>query len=217
MRQKKIKAVLFDMDGTLIDTEKYYQKVWPEALAHFGYEMTPEQPLELRSLGRPYAVEKFKEWYGEDFDYWKVRDYRKKRIEDIIEKKGIQLKRGCNEILQWLRENNIFVSLVTANDKERAERYLKKMGAYEYFDAVVCADMVEKGKPAPDIYEYACNTLNVLPENTIAVEDSPNGIKSAYGAGCNAVMVPDLTEPDENLQKMLYARVDCLLDLKNLF
>ena len=68
MEKKNITAVLFDMDGTLTDTEKFYQKAWPEALAHFGYEMTPEQPLELRSLGRPFAVEEFKEWYGEDFD-----------------------------------------------------------------------------------------------------------------------------------------------------
>ena len=82
--EKKIKAVLFDLDGTLTDTEKYYQSAWPEALKHFGYEMSPEKPLELRSLGRPFVLEKFKEWYGEDVDYWAIRDYRKALVEDIL-------------------------------------------------------------------------------------------------------------------------------------
>ncbi len=214
--EKKYDAVLFDMDGTLTDTEKYYQEAWPKSLNHFGYEMTPEKPLILRSLGRPYAVEQFKEWYGPDFDYWSVRNYRKQLVEDIF-KDGIPLKPGAKEILQWLRDNGVFVALVTANDKERAERYTKKIGLYDYFDAIVCADMVEFGKPAPDIYAYACKELKVEPGRTLAVEDSPNGCTSAYRAGCNVVMVPDLTEPDEELKKMLYARVDKLLDLKSLF
>ncbi|SDB19858.1 haloacid dehalogenase superfamily, subfamily IA, variant 3 with third motif having DD or ED/haloacid dehalogenase superfamily, subfamily IA, variant 1 with third motif having Dx(3-4)D or Dx(3-4)E [Pseudobutyrivibrio sp. YE44] len=214
--EKKFDAVLFDMDGTLTDTEKYYQEAWPKSLAHFGYEMSAEKPLILRSLGRPYAVEQFKEWYGPDFDYWAVRNYRKQMVEEIF-KDGIPLKPGAKEILQWLRDNGVFVALVTANDKDRAERYTKRIGLFEYFDAIVCADMVEFGKPAPDIYAYACKELKVAPENTLAVEDSPNGCTSAYRAGCNVVMVPDLTEPDEELKKMLYARVDKLLDIKKLF
>ena len=211
------KAVLFDMDGTLTDTEKYYQKAWPESLAHFGYEMSAEKPLILRSLGRPYALEQFKEWYGDDFDYWEVRNYRKQLVEGILKETGIPLKPGAKEILKWLRDNGVFVALVTANDKDRAERYIKKIGLFEYFDAIVCADMVEYGKPAPDIYAYACRELNVNPKDTLAVEDSPNGCMSAYGAGCNVVMVPDLTEPDEQLMEKLFARVDTLLDLKQFF
>ena len=77
--------------------------------------------------------------------------------------------------------------------------------------------MVELGKPAPDIYAYACNELGLSPEETFAVEDSPNGVNSAYSAGCNVIMIPDLTEPDEELRGKLYARLDNLLDIKNLF
>ena len=215
--EKKIKAVLFDLDGTLTDTEKYYQSAWPEALKHFGYEMSPEKPLELRSLGRPFVFEKFREWYGEDVDYWAIRDYRKALVEDILKEEGIPLKPGVHETLSWLKEHNIFISLVTANDKERAHRYLKKIGLFDYFNAIICADMVEQGKPAPDIYSYACKELQVNPADTFAVEDSPNGCMSAYRAGCNVIMIPDLSEPDEELQKILYARLDSLMDMKSLF
>ena len=76
--------------------------------------------------------------------------------------------------------------------------------------------MVEYGKPAPDIYAYACEAIGTDPANAFAVEDSPNGIKSAYGAGLNVIMVPDLTGPDEEISGMLYACVDSLADIKDL-
>ena len=204
------------MDGTLTDTEKYYQEAWPKTMEHFGLKMTSEMALSLRSLGRPFVLDLFKEWYGDDVDYWAIREYRKSQMEDILKDRGIPLKKGCKEILSWCKENGIFVSLVTANDKERAHRYLKQIGLFEYFDAIVCADMVKRGKPAGDIYAYACETLGLSPAETFAVEDSPNGVKSAYAAGCNVIMIPDLTEPDEELKKLLYARLDSLFDLKEL-
>ena len=152
-----IHAVIFDLDGTLIDTEKYYRICWPKAVEHFGYTMTDEQALSLRSLGRPYAPEQFREWYGEDFDYEKIRAYRKQLMEECIEENGIALKPGAVEILTYLREHGIITALATANDRERAGRYLKKIGLYEYFDHIVCADMVEHGKSGAG---FPCSTLS---------------------------------------------------------
>ncbi|MBR1670330.1 MAG: HAD family phosphatase [Butyrivibrio sp.] len=213
---RKILAVLFDLDGTLTDTEKYYQIAWPKALRHFGYEVKDGLALEFRSLGRPFAPARFKEIFGEDFVYDKVRGYRKELIEEIIRENGIPLKSGAKEILTYLRQNGILTALVTANDYERASRYLKKIDLFDYFDKIICANMVEQGKPAPDIYAFACRELGLSPDETFAVEDSPNGVTSAYLAGCNVIMVPDLTEPDEELSKKLYKRVDNLIQIKDL-
>lgn len=217
MEQHIADAVIFDLDGTLTDTEKYYKIAWPKAIRHFGYEVDDELVLEFRSLGRPFAVDKFREWFGEDFDYFKVREYRKQLVEELIQEGGIPLKPGAVEILTWLRAKGIKTALATANEYERTERYLKKIGLFEYFDKIICANMVKFGKPAPDIYSFACKELGLDPERTIAVEDSPNGVNSAYGAGCKVVMVPDQTEPDGELNSKLYARVDTLLDIKELF
>ena len=213
----KIKAVIFDLDGTLTDTEKFYQKAWPQALEHFGWEVWPGQALELRSLGRPFAIEKFREWYGDDFDYEEVRNYRKQLIKEILDEQGIPLKPGCREILGFLRERGITTAIATANDLKRTMGYLEKIGIADLFDKVICADMVKQGKPAPDIYAHACRELGLAPSETYAVEDSPNGVRSAYGAGCNVIMIPDLTEPDEELSKMLFRRLDNLMCIAGLF
>ena len=205
-----IQAVIFDMDGTLIDTEKYYRVCWPKALAAFGYHMTDEQVLAMRSLGRPFAIAQLKEWFGEDFDYHAVRETRKAMMEECLDRDGIQLKPGVWELLDVLRERRITAAVATATDLERTERYLKRVGLDSCFDKLICANMVEEGKPSPDIYLYACEQLGLPPEQCMAVEDSPNGVYAAFRAGCKVVMVPDQTQPDEELQKCLYAKVDTL-------
>lgn len=211
-----IDTIIFDMDGTLIDTEKYFRACWPQALAAFGYEMSDEQALSMRSLGRPFAPAHLKEMFGESIDYTQVREKRKELVEACIQEQGIQLKPGVIELLQWLKNNNIRAAIATATDMERTNRYLKMLGIHEYFDQLISATMVKEGKPSPDIYLYACEQLGRKPKECIAVEDSPNGVLSAYRAGCKVVMVPDQTAPDEELKSKLFACVDTLTDIQEL-
>ncbi len=211
-----IDTVIFDMDGTLIDTEKYYRVCWPKALEAFGFSMTDEQALGMRSLGRPFAPEHLRKMFGDSVDYHKVREKRKELVEECIRAEGISLKPGAVELLAWLRERGIRTAIATATDMERTERYLKMLGLYEYFDQLISATMVKEGKPSPDIYLYACEQMNRAPQACIAVEDSPNGVTSAYRAGCKVILVPDQTPPEPELQEMLYACVDTLTDIKGL-
>lgn len=210
-----IKAVIFDLDGTLIDTEKYYRVSWPAAAKHFGYDMSDEQSLLLRSLGQPFAPAQFKEWFGPDCNYEEIKNYRKKLMNDILEKNGIELKPGAMEILNYLKSNGFLTAMATANPYDRTVKYLKQLELYDYFDKIICATMVKEGKPSPDVYDYSCKELNLSPDECIAVEDSPNGVLSAYRAGCKVIMIPDQSQPDEELIRCLYAKCDTLSDIKN--
>lgn len=207
-------AVIFDMDGTLIDTEKYYRIFWKKALAAFGYNMTDEQALSMRSLGRPFAITHLKEMFGEDLDYPAIRSYRCKIMEEYLNQKGIERKPGAIELLRFLQEKKVQTAVATATDLERTRKYLEKAELLSYFNKIISAVMVEKGKPSPDIYLYACQQLKKEPKDCIAVEDSPNGVISAYYAGCKVIMVPDQTQPDRELANMLYAKVNCLEEIK---
>ena len=208
--------VIFDLDGTLIDTEKLYRKYWPMALADYGYELSDERALMLRSLGRPFAPAQFKEWYGEDFDYNLVRKRRKEYVEGYIEKNGVELRSGVKEILEYLKDKKITVAIATATDYERTDKYLNMTGIREYFEHIICATMVEHGKPAPDIYEYACSKLNANPSDCFAVEDAPNGVKSAHAAGLKVIFVADQAPADDSIKEMFYAHLPIISDIKNI-
>ena len=211
-----IDTIVFDLDGTLIDTEKLYRKYWPMALADYGYNLTDEMALSLRSLGRPFAPEQFKKWFGEDFDYYKVRDRRKEYVKNHIAANGIDLKPGVVRLLDYMDSHNITSAIATATDIERTTSYLKSVGLEGRFEKIVCATMVEKGKPAPDIYRYVLEQLNCDPDTVLAVEDAPNGVISAYEAGLKVIFVPDQTDVDDSIKDKIFARcerIDDIIDL----
>lgn len=210
-----IKAILFDMDGTLVDTEKYYRVFWAKALEHFGYHMTDEQALSMRSLGFPYGAQHLKELFGPEVDYQKVREQRKILMEPVLEKNGVEVKKGAIELLTYLQKAGIVRVVVTASSVKRAEDILGRCGLLSYFDRLISAKDMKRGKPAPDVYIYACEQLGLEPQECIAVEDSPNGVQSAYRAGCRVIMVPDQTEPDEELCELLYAKAESLDRIKD--
>ncbi|MBO4290555.1 MAG: HAD family phosphatase [Lachnospiraceae bacterium] len=211
-----IRAVLFDMDGTLIDTEKYYRVFWPKAMAEFGYHMTDEQVLSMRSLGRPFAPAQLKAWFGEELDYYAIRARRTQMMEECLDREGISLKPGAVEILETLKKRGIIAAVATATPPERTEKYLNQTGIRKYFSQIISATQVKEGKPSPDIYLYACDQLGLSPEECLAVEDAPNGVMAAFRAGVRAVMVPDQTQPDEELKKYLYACVARLDEIEEL-
>lgn len=199
------KAVIFDLDGTVLDTEKLLVKYWCMAANEFGFPMEREHALQLRSLARKYAEPLLKEWFGEICDYMTLRNRRMELMTAHINKYGLETKGGIKELLVYLGENGYKRAVATATDLNRAGGYLKDVGLYDYFDCIISAHQVQNGKPKPDVYLYAVSQLGLQPDECIAVEDSPNGVISASDAGCRTIMVPDLTEPDNELKKRIYA------------
>ena len=210
--QRKIKAVLFDMDGTLIDTEKYFRIAWPEAAARFGYHMTDSQALSLRSLGQPFQPAYLRSIFGDDYKAAEVKAVRKQIMEEYL-KEGLEAKPGAEECLKRLKAQGYLLAVATSADMERTTRYLARVGLTGYFDRLISATQVESGKPAPDIYLYACRELNLDPSACAAIEDAPNGVTSAYRAGLRVIMIPDQDQPSEEIRGMLYACIDSLSEL----
>lgn len=204
------------MDGVLIDTEKWLNVYWQQAAREAGFAVTREHGLAIRSLASKFAGPYLQNIFGPDFDYEAIRARRKQFMKEHIEKNGIEKKPGVDEILDYLRAKKIKTAVATATDPERTRQYLTQIGIYDKFDQIVSATTVKNGKPEPDVYLYACEQIHEKPGNCIAVEDSPNGILSAYRAGLSVVMVPDLTEPDEEAAKLLYAKFDTLAGLKTI-
>lgn len=205
-----ILGVIFDMDGLMLDTEKLLAKYWMQAAREAGFPMELEHVLGIRSLAAVFAKPKLQGIFGERFDYEAIRARRRELTAAHLERYGIEKKKGLDELLVYLKESGRKIAVATATDRERTDLYLKQVGVYDAFDAFVCGDMVHKGKPDPEIYLTACKALALEPQVCMALEDSPNGIRSAHAAGCKAVMVPDLSQPEKELLPLLYG---CAEDL----
>ncbi len=206
-----ITAVLFDMDGLVLDTEKLYTRFWQEAANALGYPMTKEQALGMRSLNRGAGLAKMQSYFGPAVDYETIRNKRIELMDAFVKQEGVSLKPGIYELLAYLKELGIKTAIATSSPLERTILYLTSVGLQNSFDELVSGYMVEKGKPEPDIYLYAAEKLCVMPGNCMVLEDSPAGIVAAFRAGCKPVMIPDQDEPDAETEKLLYARAESLL------
>ena len=213
---KSIRGVLFDMDGVILDTEKLYLRFWREAAGFFGYEMTEQQALGMRSLNKEAGQAKLESYFGPGVSRAALRDKRVELMDAYTEQNGVEVKPGVFQLLEYLRERKIPAAITTSSPMSRVRRYLEPLGLWDQFDRLCSGHDVPCGKPAPDIYLYGAQAIEVPPDMCIAIEDSYAGIVSASCAGCFPIMVPDLDEPDEKTENLLYAKCDSLLDIISL-
>ena len=206
-------AVIFDMDGVLIDTEKHYNAAWCQAATEAGFPFTREHALLLRSCEAKEGEKLMQGIFGPSFDYYAIRERRRELVRERLAQYGLEKKPGVEETLRFLRAKGIKTAVATATALDITKSHLTTIGVCDLFDSIVSAKNVAHGKPEPDVYLYACEQIGERPQDCMAVEDSPNGIMAAYRAGLRTVLVPDLTQPDEELTKYLYACVNSLSDL----
>lgn len=210
---RNLQAVVFDMDGVLFDSESKVIECWKEIACKYGVENVESVCRQCLGLNKKASKEKFLSVYGADFPYDDYKAEMSALFHERYDDGRLPLKPGVRELLDYLKKEEIRIALATSSGKAYAISELTDAGIIDYFDEIVCGDMVERSKPDPDIYVKACEKLSVLPEKAYAIEDSFNGIRSAYRAGLHPIMVPDLVAPVEEIEKQAEVVLASLMDV----
>ena len=207
-------GVVFDVDGVLFDTERLMHQIWHEVGAEMGWPQPGRDYLEFVGNGRSVIFEKMLTFYGPDFPKEAFLTTCSQTLQERLEQDGVPLKPGAREILDFLKQQKIPMSIATSTAMRRTGKRMELTGLAPYFTAMITGDQVKHGKPDPEIYLLACKALGTDPSRTLAVEDSRNGILSASAAGMPTVMIPDMIPPSQELEKLLWNRFDSLPDLQ---
>ncbi|MBE5922939.1 MAG: HAD family phosphatase [Lachnospiraceae bacterium] len=212
-----VRAVVFDMDGVIFDSEKLYRKHWRISAQENNLPLDIMEGLldKIAGATKERNERLMKDHFGEDFDYMKFRTLTMNRMDEDIRINGVELKPGVFELLDYLKENGYKIALATSTQKERAEGNLTRAGVIDYFDGIMYGGIVPHGKPAPDIYEYACELIGVKPNEAIGVEDSINGLKSSHAAGLYTIMVVDLIKPNDVARENADMICDSLFEVRD--
>ena len=211
-----IRGIAFDMDGIMFDTERLAVKAWAFAWSQFGVDMPAGLAEKTVGLNIENTRRVFLQQFGSNYDFYAVRKLRVDYVTEYIEGNGMPIKTGLFELLDYLKTNRYKITVATTTDSERVRYYFGKSGINEYFDDIVCGDMVKRGKPEPDIYLKACEILRLAPAECLALEDSPSGILAAHKAGMKVVMIPDLIHPDDEIRKLVHSEVPDLFHVMKL-
>ena len=212
----RIRGVLFDMDGLVLDSEKLYTRFWMEALRFYGFLLTKDQALKLRAANSQLSTEILQGFFGPTVDYKKCRAKRIELMDAYVEANGVEPKPGIYELLDALDARAIPAAITSSSPVDRIEKHLSSLNLLHRFQKICSGYDVPWGKPAPDIYLHGAASLGLPPEECLALEDAPTGLLSAYRAGCLPVMIPDMDQPDEETEKLLFAKADSLLDVIDL-
>ncbi len=214
--QCMIKAVVFDMDGLMFDTERIYMDAWDYTgeqlgLGKIGY-------FSIRTLGKTDQsikqdiINEFGGHITPEMVFAHINTYKAQ----YFASNHVPVKKGLYELLEYLKRNGYKIGLASSSRPDEIHKHLLDAGIGEYFEAIVSGRMVAHSKPAPDIYLLACEKLGILVSECMALEDSINGIRSASDAGLMPVMIPDLIQPDEETLSLLHAQLPDLLSVVGL-
>ena len=209
--------VIFDMDGLMFDTEKVFIKAWDYAGDKIGIGKAGFMVYKTLGMNIAASYNVWKEEFGDRYDQAELKKYTKEFLKKYYDENTVPVKKGLYILLDFLKSKQCKMAVASSSPRWEVEKHLKDAGVKDYFLDIICGDMIKNSKPAPDIYLKACELIDAEPAECYALEDSKNGLLSAYRAGCKPIMIPDLWQPDEEIMKIITAKYDDLEQLKTAF
>ena len=199
----EIKAVLFDMDGTVLDTERIHKECWEQSMKDMGIAYSPTTFYDLIGLNDKSTMDYFKTHFGfTDEQYAKMSISAYENSQKYADLRGIPVKKGFFELSDFLLEHKLKRALVTSSVCDIALHNLKKAKIDVPFDIVIGGDSVTEGKPAAEPYAKAAEKLGLNPSECLAVEDSANGIRSAHNAKIRCVYIKDMVDISDEVKAL---------------
>ena len=211
----KYKAVIFDMDGVIFDSERLSLACWEETAKKFGLTGIERYCDLSRGVNEAGSAKIFYSLYGENgLTYEECRAENSRLFHSRYDGGRLPMKKGVTELLSYLKEKGWIVGLASSTKEATVTQEIRDAGLMPYFDNLTCGDMLKKSKPEPDIYLHACKCLGVNPQESFGVEDSYNGVRSAAAAGMKVLMVPDRLAPTPEMEKLAYRILPDLGEVK---
>lgn len=205
-------AVVFDMDGLLVDSERVARRVWQAAATDCGFTLTDDMYLTLIGAGPEDAEAMLSQRFGSSFHVPTFRSRRAARMQEIVAGAPVPFKAGARELLAFVAALDLRMGLATGSSRDDVRVRLGDVAAA--FHAIATRDDVPRGKPNPDLYLAAADALGVKPADCVAVEDSFSGVRAAAAAGMTVVMVPDLAPPTPDVAALAAGVFDSLIDVR---
>lgn len=208
-----IKGVIFDMDGVMFDTERLGDLGWTYLIEKYNLDFTLDLINKMRGLNHLDCKRMFEESISKKMTFEHADDIATAYLKGYVHAKGTPVKKGLFELLDYLKENDYKLAIATSSSKQKAYDYIKNSGAIDYFDGVIYGDMIELGKPNPDIFLKAAEVLELKSDECLVLEDSENGIKAAIRANCNIIYVKDVCPVKEEVLEKTLKRCNDLTEV----
>lgn len=213
---ERIELIIFDMDGLMFDTETISFESWVKAAEDYGYII--EEELFHKTIGTNMKKTRtiYENHFGPEFPMDIIIEKRTELSEEIVKSKGIPVKKGLYELLEYLKESDVKLAVATSASRKRAVKFLTISDVIGYFDCIICGDEVRESKPHPEIFLKACEFMGVKEEHTLVLEDSEAGIVAATKAHMISIMIPDVLQPSDDIRTKAYAVLKNLNDVKDI-
>lgn len=210
-----IQAIVFDVDGTLLNSEVIFMRAWKEAGLAFGYDIPQQALRETRAVNATVGAQIFRRYCGADFPYMDIRARRIAISEALFQQTAPESLRmpHVQQVLEWLRQRKVPMAVASSTNYETTCSHLRRTDLLDYFDAVVGGDMVQLGKPAPDIFLKAAQLLGTAPQDCMVVGDTPADVLASSAAGIPVILIPDQVPANEQTIALSYQVLGGLAEL----